>query len=90
MKPTDRPWGPLHGCVYGLLIAVVGGLLFLVNGAVMLGVHFGLRDLYPPGLDNPRFGQLIIFLGTVVLAFTQWRLVDYVVDRLRRPPQDVH
>jgi hypothetical protein len=72
------------------MTAGMGGLLLLINGAVMLGVHYGLRDLYPPGLDNPRIGQLIIFLGTVALAYVQWRLVDFVVDRLRRAPHDPH
>jgi hypothetical protein len=86
VKPIGN--GQWSGCGFGLLTAAIAVGLLTINGAVVAGIYYGLSDLYPAPMQNLAFGQLVIFLGAVALLFLQWTMLDYVVDRFRRPRHD--
>jgi uncharacterized membrane protein YhdT len=72
------------GC--GFLVATcVASCCFLAINTKLVQILFAwLAPLGPEFLSRPRWAQLVLFVGPVLLLVCEWWLADQIVDRLTR------
>jgi len=76
--------GATAGCLYGISIATVTGLLLFINGAIVLVFVRALVQSETSLLSRPDVAQLLLLSVPVVMVVFQWKMIDYVRGRFNR------
>lgn len=72
------------GCVFALTVALVTGILLLLNGALVLALLKQTSNQLPQFVRKPQILQFLLFFLPVVLAVAEWILLDAIRALFRR------
>lgn len=74
MPRPRRGWINVEGCGF----VVVTSLLIVINDVFLLLVCKTLAPLGPSWMANPKFEQAVALIGSVMLVFFQWWLIEKI------------
>ena len=77
---------PRAGCGTLFLACFITCVMLVVNGTLVAGILALLGPAIPRVLQGPKVTQLTMFIVPVMMIFVEWRLIDMLVRRLRKPP----
>ena len=83
------PARPRGGCGFLVLTCLFSSLFLIVNGELVRAVYAWLSPVAPALLRSAKMQQGILFVGTVLLLFVEWWLVDFLTERFSRIRQAV-
>ena len=70
--------------LFSLYTVVVSSVALVFNAALIYALYTGSMQLLPDWFSMVQFGQLILFIGPMVLLVLEWMLWDYLSVRMRR------
>lgn len=89
MKRTDEPMTHAAvpaGCLFAVGSAAITCLLLFLNGSLVMAVLMAADGFRFEWLRDSRVSQFLLFALPLVLAVLEWKAIDFVRSRFRRPP----
>lgn len=72
------------GCLYSLAVAIVTGMLLLVNGSLVLVFVKAMARSGSTIASRPDVAQFLLLSIPVVMVVFEWKLIDYFWSRFVR------
>ena len=89
MSRTDEPTTCTAfpaGCLFAVGSAAITCFLLFLNGSLVMAVLMAADGLRFEWLRNSKVSQFLLFALPLVLVVIEWKAIDYVRTRFRRPP----
>jgi hypothetical protein len=68
---------------FSFFTVLFSGVALVFNAALVFALYQGSLQFLPPWFAMVQLGQLILFVGPMLLLFLEWLLWDYVSVRFR-------
>jgi len=70
------------GCGFWLATCALACLLLLANSGVAIAFYGVLSAIAPNVFDRPKLAQAILLVVPVLMLVPEWRLIDWLGERI--------